>query len=105
MKKAAIPLLAAAVIFSITASAQEKPENDPYPENIQRENVIKMKDLVIEVQRCLTDGKEEEALKNYQKLEKLYSDVKAGRITNKSYRQQMTVRPSFSTELSTIFLF
>jgi tetratricopeptide (TPR) repeat protein len=77
-------------------AAEEGPEAPIIPEEVegdppkvQAHKSMKMKDLLFQVQRNLTDNKEDEARKNWGLLVELYGDVELGRITDKKYREQM----------------
>lgn len=59
------------------------------PEPMQRDKMIKMKDLLVLVQQSLAAGEEEEARKKFQQFKELYNDVVLGRITKEEYREQM----------------
>ena len=98
MKKI-IPLglmLIAVAAITLTVFAQDEPEKkpepqQPYPENVQRDKMYGMKDLLIQVQQHLaTGGKEEEkkAVEKFEKLKALYRDAEQGKITNKNYKTE-----------------
>lgn len=65
----------------------EEVEGDP--PKVQAHKAMKMKDLLFQVQRNLTDNEEDEARKNWKLLVELYNDVELGRITDKKYKDQM----------------
>jgi len=78
-----------------TGEGGEQPEELPEivegdPEPIQRDKMIKMKDLLVLIQQALAAGEEEEARLKFQQFRDLYRDVELGRITKKEYNEQMT---------------
>jgi len=90
MKKTIILALAAALLLSITASAQEKPKEKAYPETKQRQRVLDMQEELCQIYQHLADGKDAKALEAYDKLTEIYRDIELGRITDKKCVEKMT---------------
>ncbi len=89
--------LAAVAALTLAALAQDEPKEKPQPQqpdplSLQRDKMIGMKDLLIQVsQHLAAGGKEEEkkAVEKFGKFEALYRDVELGKITDKNYKEHM----------------
>jgi hypothetical protein len=90
MKKTTAFALISAFLLSLTAFAQEKPEEKPYPMTKQRECMLQMQDLLCKIYQHLTEGSNDEAFEAYEKLKELYRDIELGRITDKKYKEKMS---------------
>ncbi len=84
--------LAAVAALTLAALAQDPPEKKPQPdsENVMRDKMVKMQDLLREIKESLTDNEDNEVImKAYKELEELYRDVEKGKITNKVCKETM----------------
>ena len=84
--------LTAVAALTLIALAQDKPEENPYPLIMQRERLMKMKDLLVQVHQYLEAGGEEvekKAVETYEEFEKFYHGIELNKVTDKNYREQM----------------
>jgi hypothetical protein len=75
-------------------SEEEGEETEPEvvegdPEPMQRDKMIKMKDLLVLIQQALAAGEEDEARMKFKQFKELYNDLQRGKITKKEYKDQM----------------
>jgi len=60
-----------------------------YPFEIQRQKMIKSKDLLVLLQQDLDAGRNDDAVLKYREFEGIYREVQDGKISKKAYREQI----------------